>query len=93
MLVRLSSTDWKILDEIDWGEDYPDVDLAMGIEVVPPGLYESACGKGYWDCAPDEPAEIEFENPGLRYFQFENASSIFHWDAASGELKRTWISD
>lgn len=72
-----------------WGEQYPNVGLSMGIETVPPGKYESACGKGYWDCASGEPAVKEFETAGLRYFMFKSASSIFHWDAKSGTFKRT----
>lgn len=94
--VRLSShrsDDWRVLDEIHWGEQYPDASLAMGIETVPPGKYESACGKGYWDCASDEPAAIDVETAALRYFMFDSASSVFHWDAETGVFKRTWTSD
>lgn len=88
-----SGKDWLVLDEIYWGEQYPNAGLAMGIETVPPGTYESACGKRYWDCASDEPAAIELEAAALRYFKFESASSIFHWDAKTGAFIRTWTSD
>jgi hypothetical protein len=64
-----------------------------GIARVDPGRYETACGKGYWDCTRDEPPMLELKLPGLRFFLFEGASSIFWWDGASGRFKRTWISD
>ena len=65
----------------------------VGFETVAPGTYESACGKGYWECASDEPAVIELEMTALRYFNFESASSILHWDAETGAFIRTWTSD
>ena len=96
LLVKLAGTsdeDWLVLDEIRWGDEYPSVPLAMGMEVAPPGAYQTACGKGYWDCQPGEPEELNLSTPGLIYFRFASASSMFHWDAASESFQRTWLSD
>ena len=96
LLVRMASPsghNWLVLAEIDWGEEYSAVGLSMGIEVVEPGSYVTVCGKGYRECAPGELRELLLEEPGLRYFKFESASSIFHWDTESNEFKQTWVSD
>ena len=30
----------------------------VGIAKVKPGQYETACGKGYWECGKDEPETL-----------------------------------
>jgi hypothetical protein len=65
----------------------------MGIEVVPPGDYKTACGKGYFDCKPDEPEVLHLARPAINYFLYESANSFFWWDIQSGSFKRTWMSD
>src|SRR4051812_10797541 len=45
--VKLSGSDgkfvWTKLAEINWGKEYPNVDLAMGIDIAPPGTYPYGC--------------------------------------------------
>jgi len=65
----------------------------MGVSVVEPGEYETACGKGYWDCDPDEPEKLSLVLPALDFFAFESANSFFWWDAKSEKFIRTWMSD
>jgi hypothetical protein len=65
----------------------------MGVSVVESGEYETACGKGYWDCEPDEPEKLNLLLPALDFFAFESANSFFWWDAKSEKFIRTWISD
>ena len=67
--------------------------LTMGISLLDPGKIKTACGKGYWDCKPGEPPELNLENPGIQYFRFESASSVFYWDAGLGQFNRIWLSD
>lgn len=96
LAVRLSSPKgfiWKIIDQTDWGKEYPNVDLAMGIDLAKPGDYKTACGKGYWECEKNEPEVLNLKTPGIWHFRFESAASIWYWDKKSGEFKRVWISD
>jgi hypothetical protein len=65
----------------------------FGLDVVEPGRYETACGKGYWDCEPNEPEELSLVLPGLDFFAFESANSFFWWNVKSSAFKRTWMSD
>jgi len=66
---------------------------SMGVAVAPPGDYVTACAKGYWKCKPGEAEVLHLDLPGINYYQFEGANSIFWWDARSKLFKRTWISD
>jgi hypothetical protein len=67
--------------------------IGMGLSVVKPGKYKTACGKGYWKCKEGEPELVELKHPAINYFQFEGASSFFIWDESAKSFKRVWISD
>ena len=83
------ATNDHLLDEI------PDVTegSTMGIALVTPGKYKTACGKGYWDCDSTEAPEITVEHAAIRYFKQEGAESFWVWDADRRSMKRVWISD
>ncbi|HBB68311.1 MAG TPA: hypothetical protein DCZ93_13665 [Elusimicrobia bacterium] len=97
LLVRLSDRKeafrWIVLDSIDWGKKYPKVNLSMGINIVKPGKYKTACAKGYWKCEKDEPSVVKVKGAAIDYFKPESANSFFIWDAATTRFKRIWISD
>lgn len=96
LLVRLSSKnkyEWLVLDEIKWGAEYPNVDLSMGIEIAEPQNMKTACGKGYWECSGIEKPEITLKNPGINYYKFASASSVFYWDSTRMKFIRIWTSD
>jgi len=81
----------KRLIELDSSkESYPQ---NMGISVLAVGNHKTACGKGYWACKPGEPEILELKNPGLLYFAFESAASVFYWDRKNEKFLRTWLSD
>jgi len=67
--------------------------LHNGISLMEPGNYKTACGKGYWDCEPGEPAVLTLKNPGIACFEFESSSSVFYWDTHKREFKQIWMSD
>jgi hypothetical protein len=96
--VRLSSpsskSTWVKLDEINWGPEYPTVDLAMGIEVAPPGKYPYACFDDDKECdfGNDRP-EIALKRPSLVHFKFGSASSMHFWSDKDRKFRRIWTSD
>jgi len=65
----------------------------QGITVIEPGEYLTACGKGYWECEPDEPEKLMLSLPAINFFHFESANSFFWWDEDSGQFRETWMSD
>ncbi len=67
--------------------------LHMGLSRIPKGKHKTACGKGYWDCSAGEPEILNLKNPGIDYFVFESANSVFYWDNHIKGFKRIWLSD
>lgn len=67
--------------------------LFMGISLLEPGHYKTACGKGYWECKDDETQILNLITPGINFFAFESANSVFYWNSRENEFKRIWMSD
>jgi hypothetical protein len=84
---------WLVLATTDWGKEYPKVNLSMGVDIVKPGHYKTACGKGYFKCEKGEPEVLKLKRPAIDYFKFESANSFFFWDDKTRSFKRIWISD
>ncbi len=66
---------------------------AMGIAKVPPGRYETACGKGFVDCAENESTEIELQHVAINYFKHGSANMFYYWDELSNSFKAVGIND
>jgi hypothetical protein len=67
--------------------------LNMGISILKPGVHKTACGKGYYECGPNETPTITLKNPGIDYYVFESASAVFHWSEKEKKFVQTWLSD
>ncbi len=97
LFVHLSNKEsgfrWIELDVIDWGKQYSNVDLSMGVDIAKPGEYKTACGKGYFECNEGEPLVLKLRRPAINYFRFESANSFFVWDEKKAKFKRIWMSD
>jgi len=65
---------------------------AYGIDTVPPGLYKTACGKGYYDCKESEPEELLLKCSGINFFLSEGADSFYYWDTIRNKFLHVWIS-
>ena len=98
--VRLSQPDggyrWIKLAHIRWGASYPKVDLAMAIDIEPPGVVAYACFDGAEDCnfGPDaERPKLKLSAPSLMYFKPESAASLYFWSNSKRRFLRVWLSD
>lgn len=67
--------------------------IFMGISLLEPGQYKTACGKGYWECKDDETEILKLNTPGINFFAFESANSVFYWNSHKNEFTRIWMSD
>jgi len=65
----------------------------MGIRVVRPGSYRTACGKGYAACEAGEPKVLRLRTWAIDFFKEESANSFFYWERRAASFKRVWISD
>jgi hypothetical protein len=86
---------WGTLDVIDWGSKYPNVDLAMGLEVLAPGTHQYLCIEVGNDCIGEtEPrSKITIKTPSILYYRFGSAASLFYWDVDKKRFVRVWLSD
>lgn len=88
---------WVKLSEIRWGKEYPSVNLGMGIDLIKPGIVPYAC----FDDAPDTcqwgdgkaMPKLKLRDPGVMYFRFESAASMYFWSNSKQKFLRVWFSD
>lgn len=67
--------------------------IGMGIRIVNPGKYKTACGKGYWVCKNNEPEILILQLPTIDLFQYESANSYFVWNGERKKFEKVWMSD
>jgi hypothetical protein len=98
LAVKLSTPEgytWKILHEYKfkyYGENRLKA-LEMGISLAPTGPYKTACGKGYWKCAADEPALVKLVTPGVNYFLPNTDMTLYYWDPQKQGFAQVQLSD
>ena len=63
------------------------------LELLKPGRYKTACGKGYFECKKDEPSELNLRLPAVDWVYIESADVVFWWDAEQMRFRRTQMSD
>lgn len=81
---------WVMLDSIDWGAKYKDVNLSMAIEVLPPGTHQYYCFDD--ECNGGERKNIPVPTASISYFRFESSGSFYFWDARKKAFRRAWNS-
>ena len=80
--------DWHRLEVMDIA--FLDV---MGIAKVKPGDYETACGKGYWECGKDEPEKLKTKRDAVEFFKDESASSVYVYNPKTRKFGSVATSD
>lgn len=68
---------------------------SFAIELVKPSnkIWETACGKGYWECELGEPAEVKITNPSIMFCYIESACTMYMWDNDKQSFKEIRFSD
>jgi hypothetical protein len=67
-----------------------------GVQIVKPGFYETACGKGYWPCKTSEGELplIEIKAVGIALFHYDaGGTTYFYWDQKIGKFMSVIIDD
>jgi hypothetical protein len=57
-------------NDLDWNAE------PMAIDLAEPNTYQTACGKGYWECAANEPNSITLANAGVLIFIAPSATTM-----------------
>jgi hypothetical protein len=67
----------------------------MGIRLVKPGRYKTACGEGYDDsfCAHGEPNFLKLSSPAIDKFVEESVDSILYWNRSKKNFVEIQMSD
>ena len=65
----------------------------VGIKPVEPGVYRTACGKGFIDCYEGEPREVRLTHHAIDYFKAQTVASLFYWSDTAGAFKWVAIAD
>lgn len=92
IFVKLASAqEWRMLGEAG---DLGALDR-FAIDIVKPGRYETACGKGYDDsfCAHGEPDYLVLSRPAIDFIYTESADQIFYWDSKTKAFREIAMSD
>jgi len=87
-LTTETGCDWHRLEVMDIA--FLDV---MGIAKVKPGQYETACGKGYWECGKDEPEKLATKRDAVEFFKDESASSVYIYSPRTNKFISVATSD
>lgn len=68
---------------------------SVSIELVEPSneAWESACAKGYWDCAMGEIRQFKISKPSIQFCYIESSCTIFMWSDRASEFTRIPLSD
>ncbi len=96
LLVYLSGEngfEWSVLEKIDWGPDYSNVSLAMGVDLAEAKNYMTACGKGQWQCDEYETAEFGTKLPGIWHFRMGGHKALFYWNKEKQKFDKQWITN
>ena len=87
---------WILPSEVNWGPEYPSVDLAMAIDVEKPGLVRYACYDEDKECEfgdRDQRPTLTLSNSSLVYFKPESAASLYFWSAERNRFIKLRLSD
>jgi hypothetical protein len=65
----------------------------MGLGVVNAGEYDTACGKGLWECKPGEPPKLTVKKAALDVYTCESASSYVYWNEKKKKFETVAMTD
>lgn len=65
----------------------------FGIKLLPAGRYETACGKGYYECGKGAPAFVESSDPLVCIFKTESTEAVYMWNPKRAVVVKVQLSD
>lgn len=74
-------------------DDMQPQSFAIELEKPSNEIWETACGKGYWECEIGEPAEFQIKNPSIMFCYIESACTMYMWDSDKLSFKEIQLSD
>lgn len=74
-------------------DDMPPQSFAIELQKPSNEIWETACGKGYWECEIGEPAEFKIKNPSIMFCYIESGCTMYMWDSDKKSFKEIHFSD
>lgn len=74
-------------------DDMPPQSFAIELQKPSNKIWETACGKGYWECEIGEPAEFKIKNPSIMFCYIESGCTMYMWDSDKLSFKEIQFSD
>lgn len=74
-------------------DDMPPQSFAIELQKPSNKIWETACGKGYWECEIGEPAEFQIKHPSIMFCYIESACTMYMWDSDKLAFKEIRFSD
>ena len=74
-------------------DDMQPQSFAIELEKPSDEVWETACGKGYWECEIGEPAEFQIKNSSIMFCYIESACTMYMWDSDRLSFKEIQFSD
>jgi hypothetical protein len=63
------------------------------IRLVKPGIYPTACGKGFWPCKEDEIEKVHLKNATIDVVHCQSADFLLIWRPKLKKFFQMWMSD
>jgi hypothetical protein len=95
VFVFLAQTDAKprILKLVENRGELPAQRFAISLAPPSKQKWKSACGKGYWECKPGEPAEFQITLPSIQACHIESACTIYMWSKKTNSFQEIRFSN
>ena len=58
-----------------------------------PGVFRTACGKEYFECAKGEPLTIQFHLPSISFCLRESSCSVYVWQPKAARFQQIRMRD
>lgn len=94
-LVLAQMSDGSEIKSFKLDEDVNGVAQTQSIHLAEPSdeVWESACQKGYWDCAENEIRQFKIIKPSLMHCYIEKACTVYMWSDRNKNFTKIRLSD
>ncbi len=78
----------KLMEDVGPAQRY-----AISLTAPSKEKWKTACGKGYFECKPGEPEEIQIKAPSIELCYIESSCSIYMWNRKTNKFSAYQMSD
>lgn len=93
LIVQMNVNDQVRVFNLDQRDDI--AAQSMAVELAEPSneVWESACQKGYWECADNEIRQFKITKPSIQFCYIESSCSVYMWSDRKQDFINIPLSD